>query len=682
MMGFIYRLKPRSMSTNHSSHPQWLLFDILKPFALFCLGSLLLFSLSRLALVIWLYPRVEAVHGLWFIFLQGLRFDLVMLGIALVVPLVLTPVLHLASSSARIWSRLVVIYLAICFGLFIFMEAATPSFINQYDLRPNIWFIEYLKYPHEVFSTLYKAYSMQLLAAILVTFAGASGIYRMLRKASSGAVVKWYVALPAVPLLFLVCVAMIRSTTDHRPVNPATVAFSNDPLMNTLPMSSAYTVLYAAIQLKNEQKSLRPYGDLAEQKVVEDVRRGMALPDAEFVSADLPTLHHHHATLRTAHKKNLVIILVESLGGEFVGKLGGLPLTPQLDQLAQQGIWFDHMYATGTRSVRGIEAVVSGYLPTIARSVVKLPRSQTHFFTIASALHDQGYSTSFIYGGEGQFDNMASFFTGNGFDKAVDQKDYENPVFLGSWGVSDEDLFAKADREFTESHKNGPFFSLVFTTSNHTPFEFPDGRIKLYEQPMYSRNNAVKYTDYAIGEFFRKARKSSYWDDTVFLVIADHNSRVFGSDLVPIQGFHIPALILGKDVAPRVVSRVASQIDMVPTLLSMIGVDALIPATGIDLTRPDIKNIPGRAVMQFSNNLAYMENDRVVILRPGQSAKFFTYLGDGKLASADKADPALLEKALANSIWPTMAYNKHLYRVIDMEQMKFKNIINLSENNP
>jgi phosphoglycerol transferase MdoB-like AlkP superfamily enzyme len=166
-----------------------------------------------------------------------------------------------------------------------------------------------------------------------------------------------------------------------------------------------------------------------------------------------------------------------------------------LDALAGKGWMFDHLYATGTRSVRGIEAVVSSFTPTPARSVVKLGKSQHDFFTIADLLHRRGYHNQFIYGGESHFDNMKSFFLGNGFNEIIDQNDYENPNFEGSWGVSDEDLLDRAHEEFIRLHDAGqPFFSLVFSSSNHDPFEFPDGRIALYEQPKQIMPSAVFLT--------------------------------------------------------------------------------------------------------------------------------------------------------------------------------------------
>ena len=201
-------------------------------------------------------------------------------------------------------------------------------------------------------------------------------------------------------------------------------------------------------------------------------------------------------------------------------------------------------------------------------------------------------------------------------------------------GVSDEDLFDKANETFTQLQNEGkPFFSLVFSSSNHDPFEFPDGKIELYEQPKATRNNSAKYADYAIGYFFKLAKQSNYWKDTVFLVIADHDSRAAGASLVPIKHFHIPALILGDHVEPRRDSRLVSQIDMPTTLLSIAGVSGNYPMIGFDLTQ-DVN--PNRAFMQFDQTQALMKgNHDVVIQTPNSKAKGYVY---------DKEKDTLTEK--------------------------------------
>jgi phosphoglycerol transferase MdoB-like AlkP superfamily enzyme len=400
---------------------------------------------------------------------------------------------------------------------------------------------------------------------------------------------------------------------------------------------------------------------MAQSEIVDLVRLGMDVDATEFTSSTLPTLHLQRHPPSSNKPMNLVIVVEESLGAEFVGSLGGLHLTPNIDRLANEGIWLSHLYATGTRSVRGLEAIVSGFTPTPARSVVKLPGSQRDFFTLAELLGEVGYRTSFIYGGEAQFDNMRRFFMNNGFQKVVDEKDYENPVFTGSWGVSDEDLFDKAHAEFSSMGEQ-PFFSLVFTSSNHSPFQFPDGRIELYDEQKNTVNNAVKYADYALGRFIDTAKQSNYWDNTVFLIVADHNSRVYGNEIVPIERFHIPGLIVGGSVSPAVFGPVASQIDLAPTLLSLIGVSGEHPMIGHDLTKTAAKNGPGRAIMQFHATQAYMEGEQVAVLQKDLPAREFRFR-DGRLIPADTTNDGLVAKALAHASWSSMAYEKSLYRV-------------------
>ncbi|MDF4951762.1 LTA synthase family protein, partial [Vibrio parahaemolyticus] len=257
-------------------------------------------------------------------------------------------------------------------------------------------------------------------------------------------------------------------------------------------------------------------------------------------------------------------------------------------------------------------------------------KSQTGFFTIADLLKAQGYHTQFIYGGEANFDNMKTFFFGNGFDQIVEEDDYNNPSFVGSWGVSDEDLYNKANEEFERLSKSDkPFFSLVFTSSNHSPYEYPKGKIEPYDSEYMTRKNAVKYSDYALGTFFEKAKKSSYWDDTIFIVIADHDARVSGANLVPVKHFHIPALILGKGIQPRKDDRIANNIDMPPTLLSLIGVDAKTPMIGRDLTKP-LAREDERAMMQYDKNFGYLTRDNLVVLSPGEKVSTLAYAFKGQ----------------------------------------------------
>ena len=642
------------------------------PFACFSLFALCLLGFSRLGLALWQADRVSAVDGWGTILLQGLRVDFATLCWVWGIPAMFTMLLAGPHGAGRVWLSLMRVWLTLSLWLMVFLEISTPAFITEYGVRPNRLYIEYLIYPKEVLSMLWTGRKGELLLAVLVSLLTLWGGWRLSGRLLGGLSLPRWTLRPVFALLILAIGFLgARSSLGHRALNPAMVAFADDPLVNALTVNSSYSLFFAIKQLGNEEDAASMYGTLPDERVIEIVRAESGRPAAAFDSVSLPSQSFNPAS-HQGKPKNLVILLQESLGAQFVGSLGGLPLTPNIDALSRQGWAFEQLYATGTRSVRGIEAVVTGFTPTPAQAVVKLGKSQTNFFTLADLLKQRGYSTSFIYGGESHFDNMRSFFLGNGFSQIVEQKDFKDPVFEGSWGASDEDLMAKANDTFEALHKEGkPFFSLVFSSSNHDPFEFPDERIELYEQPKATRNNAAKYADYAIGEFFRKAKQSEYWKDTLFLVIADHDSRVGGASLVPIPRFHIPGVIVGDGIAPKQDRRTVSQIDMAPTLLSLMGISASYPMLGQDLTRtPD--DWPGRAIMQYDKNFALMRGKDVVILQPEQAAEGFVYDATAQTLRPAPQSDAMKEQALGLALWGSMAYQQGLYRTADTTETATK----------
>ena len=631
-----------------------------KPLLLVCIGIFLVLLLSRLALVLWQWNRVISADMLRPVFIQGARFDLVLIGMFMVIPMLLYPILGTSSILLPLWKTLLMVVVPAILLLVVLMEFSTPSFADQFDARPNVLFFEYFEHPAEVIATLWGAYRLPLIAGnlllLIIAWLTISSLWSYLPNIQPA---PFLPSLLAGAVLAIGSGILARSTFDHRPVNPSTVALSEDALVNDLALNSSYTMLYAAYEMRNESKGGFRYGTMNAQTAIDVVKRNMNVDVEDFTSSINPTLHTFHATRAARPRKNLVIILEESLGAEFVGALGGKDLTPNLDSLKSQGLWFEQLYATGTRSVRGIEAVITGFPPTPARSVVKLSKSQRHFYTLADQLGKEGYTTSFIYGGEAQFDNMRRFFMNNGFQSVIDHNNYKNPIFDGSWGVSDEDLFNRAHEEFS-GMGDQPFFSLVFTSSNHTPFDFPDGRITLFDKDnKQTVNNAVKYADHALGQFVEKAKQSDYWNNTVFLIVADHNSRVVGAELVPIKRFHIPGVIIGGSIDPDQYTKVASQIDLPPTLLSLIGISGEHPMIGHDLTKVTSDHI-GRAIMQFNAIQAYMQEDRVVIMQRDIPPAYY-YYNNGELKESKAPFPELSTSALAHSTWASDTYERARY---------------------
>ncbi len=644
--------------------------NYLTPIIKFTLFSLIFLSASRLGLALWQSSRLHGSNEWIQLFFGGFRVDISTLCYLLILPALLHAVFSGSHLIGRIWQFIFRVWITLGGWLLVYMEVATVPYILEYDLRPNRIFVEYLIYPKEVSSMLWNGYKLELFIGLVVSII----TVRFLWKASARwfsdlSYPKWYYRQVVAVILVALGVLGARNSLGHRPMNPAMVAFSTDPLVNDLALNSSYSVIFAMSQMESESSALTMYPKMDTKEVITTIRKQSELDASAYVSDKYPTLAYREAS--GTKKKNIVILLLESHGAQFVKSLGGKDLSPNIDDLIHTGWAFTNLYATGTRSVRGIEAVTSGFPPTPARAIVKLGKSQNNYFTIADVLEKQGYATQFIYGGESHFDNMKRFFLGNGFNNIQDAESFTNPVYVGSWGASDEDAFNKANEQYTQfTNENKPFFSMVFTTSNHTPYGYPDGRIKHVNEPAATRENAVKYSDYAVGEFFKKAKQSNYWDNTIFLVIADHDARTYGDQIVPIPHFHIPAIITGGGIEPKMDNRLVSQLDMPTTLLSLAGISAYTPMIGYDLTR-DLPVEKQRALMQRDKTFALMdENHDVVVFQPQKPAQTFHYDSKSEALNEVKLSPEVVKEAQAYALWGSIMYRNNFYSQLKDYQIK------------
>ena len=317
-------------------------------------------------------------------------------------------------------------------------------------------------------------------------------------------------------------------------------------------------------------------------------------------------------------KKNIVLITVESLSADFLTRYGSVDgITPNLDTLMERSLVFDNLFATGNRTVRGLEAVTLCIPPSSGESLVKRPDC-SGFFSTGDVLRNQGYTTAFIYGGDSYFDNMGAFFSGCGYE-IVDKKDYDKDAILFSniWGTSDEDSYREAMKRFDNA--DGPFFAHIMTISNHRPYTYPDGRIP--GNPM-TRKAAVQYTDYAIGQFLAEASGHPWFSETVFVILADHCASSAGKTSLPLDCYHIPALIYSPGfIEPRVVEKTCSQIDLMPTLFSLLGFSYDSRFYGQDILSDDFRE---RAFMATYQDLGFYADGILTVLSPVRRIQQFS----------------------------------------------------------
>ena len=632
----------------------------LKPIFSFFLIGLSITTISRILLFFVFKERVVENPNYGQLFLIGLRFDLILMCYIAFLPTVLISLLP--DSVLKHFKKFFNIYFIFFLFLFLLMELSTLDFINQYDTRPNRLFLDYLIYPKEVVGTLLKSYLPSLIITTILLGIALFFAFKHGKKIFYPFDSTYKTKLLLFPLVaFFLFFGARGSLTSKRPINASNAIFCSDQMTNSLGLNSLYTVAFAAYSIKNEG-DVKKYGKMDELEAYTRVKKYMDV--TEFIPGEVPFLHLQKPDAPQP-KYNVVIFLQESLGAEYVGCLNGLPLTPELDKLSKEGLLFTNLYCTGTRSVRGIEQVTAGFLPNPSESIVKLGGSQQGFFTLADAFGRQNYDTSFIYGGMANFDNMASFFNGNGFKNIIDETDFDKDgkkyAMKGTWGYSDEDLAVKAN-EYYKNLGNKPFFSLMFSTSNHEPFEFPDGRIDLYEQPKNTVHNAMKYADFSIGKFFELAKKEAYFKNTIFVVIADHNTRTYGKNLVPVNKFHIPALIIAPNVEKgSTYDNLASQMDIPSTVLALSGITTKTPMPGRNLLKLP-KGTKGRTIMLFHETYAFRVEDDIVILNPNTKPLQFKVKSDTELIPV-ALNEELAKDALAHIVASSNMYKNRVYKI-------------------
>lgn len=381
-------------------------------------------------------------------------------------------------------------------------------------------------------------------------------------------------------------------------------------------------------------------GDEAKLLPILQDRLGVTAPDQK---SPLTRMVKHDGP---AKKYNLMLVTVESFSAFFLSEFGskeGAGLTPNLDALAKESLFFTNLYATGTRTVYGLSAITLSIPPIPGNSIVRRPENE-NLFSLGGVLNKQGYVSKFIYGGFGYFDDMNHFFEGNGY-QIIDRASFtdDEVTFSNAWGVADEDLFRKAIQEADKAHAAGqPFFNMLMTTSNHRPFTYPDGKIDIPSPG--KRPGAVKYTDYAIGQLIAESKKHPWFDNTIFVIVADHTASSAGKEQLEPGKYHIPMLVYAPGIIePGRFDRMMSQIDIAPSLMHLLNISYESRFYGQDVFDPHEQE---RAFISNYQQLGYISGDSLVVLKPIKNVTYYSQGADGRYMKVN-AMPSLLEEALS-----------------------------------
>ena len=579
--------------------------------------------IAGVALAIWLLLRVVLtlqvglmqmdISEILGAFFKGFCFDIAALAY-LIVPWLLVSAIAPNAWRNKAWmvkARWVVAFL-VMFGL-VFGAVSEFIFWQEFTTRFNFIAVDYLIYTNEVIGNIRESYPVPLilLAIALLVLAVLLVLSKWVRFDTTPQSTK--------KKLSLIIAAFALPVLSYQLVNVDQMEFSKNAYANELAGNGIFS--FSAAARRNELDYDKFYKTISQT----DALRTLKAVGAER-NAIRPVSEARLGPFKRA-PKNVVLISVESLSADYLGTYGNKQnLTPYLDKLASESLVFDKLFATGTRTVRGLDALSIGIPPVPGQAIVHRPNSD-HLAGIGEILRAQNFETFFIYGGYGVFDNMNSYFRSNNY-KVIDRTDFDASTIEAEnvWGVDDESLFNNSIKQFdalaqASDKTQKPFFAYIMTTSNHRPYTFPEGKIDL---PQGKRAGAVKYTDYAIGRLIENAKTKPWFKDTLFVIVADHCSSVAGKTKLPVAKYHIPLFFYAPDLLPAGhYSRLASQIDIVPTLLDVLEKKGSGQFYGQSLFTAAANKTPARAFISNYQELGYYKNDTLIVLSPKQKTEAF-----------------------------------------------------------
>ncbi|MDI3356943.1 sulfatase-like hydrolase/transferase [Pseudomonas sp. UYIF39] len=617
-------------------------------FLLLVTGSwLVIFLLTRTVLL--LTHLDEAGSGFLSVFGIGLLYDLGFIAYA-----ALPMGLYLLLCPPALWRRrghrwFLQGLLTVSLFAMLFTAVAEWLFWDEFGVRFNFIAVDYLVYSDEVLNNLLESYPIGTLLSILAVLAVALSF--VLRKPFNAAL-----DAPLPPMrgrllnalgLLIVAGLSLQLLSQDSPRAQGGNAYQNE-----LASNGPYQ-FFAAFR-NNELDYTQFYSSLPPAIVAQQIRAELSEPNARFIGEDPQDIRRMIDNPGTVRKPNIVLVTIESFSAKYMGSNGDKRnLTPNLDALRKQSLYFNNFYATGTRTDRGLEAITLAIPPTPGRSIVKRVGRESGFASLGQQLTAVGYDSVFVYGGRGYFDNMNAFFSGNGY-RVVDQTSVEESEihFKNAWGMADEDLYKQAlklaDADYA---KQQPFLLQLMTTSNHRPYTYPDNRIDI--KSGNGRDGAVKYTDYAIGQFLDQARQKPWFDNTIFVFVADHTAGSAGMEDLPISNYQIPLFIYApKLIDARETAQLASQIDLAPTLLGLLNLDYQSTFFGRNLLQDN--PLPPRVVVGNYQHLGLFDGKDLAILSPRQGLRRHDEaLTESRESKATASDPLI---ARAITYYQTASY--------------------------
>ncbi len=394
----------------------------------------------------------------------------------------------------------------------------------------------------------------------------------------------------------------IRGSFDIIPMNPSFSYFSSKQFANHASLNTSWNLMYdIKYFLRDKDKQ---FNYMSEKDML--LRVMNILPKKESI----PT-----KSILNSKKPNIIVVILESWTYKAVEPMGGIKgLTPQFNKLCSDGLLFTNIYANGTRTPHSLPAILCGFPSSPEGPILNVPSKAEKLEYITKSLAETGYKSYFFYGGNINFDNMKALINYAAFDKIIEKSDFNKNETTSKWGAHDEVLFNKVLSVLNTG--SSPFFSTILTLSSHEPFDVPMKTVIQGTEVDSMFENSLYYTDKCIGEFMEKASHEAWYNNTLFVFVADHGHHLLleNEDYNSPSHFHIPLLFYGNVLKPEYRgirdSLLGNQSDIPGTILEQLQIKHTQYIWSNDLL---FENRKPYAVYNFKNGFGWCTPDQNIV---------------------------------------------------------------------
>jgi phosphoglycerol transferase MdoB-like AlkP superfamily enzyme len=543
------------------------------------------------------------------------------------------------------------------YGFFIFLITfsflAEVPFWDEYRRRFNFIAVDYLLYTYEVLENIHQSFSLPLLIGIIVFI---TYISIRIAKKKKGYQHTFQNQDSFKTKLFPAVFCFVVLGVFHFNIKNTQAEIFSNINENELAKSGLYS--FFAAYKSNELNYHDFYPTISEKQLYPNILKLIGIEN-EHLTGTAKSIQHYVKNKGAEKTPNVIFIGLESLDARFMKRFGNTKnMTPAIDSLAKKSIFFTKLYATGTRTIRAMEAITLSIPPTPGRSIIKRDNNDS-LYTIGEVFKQKGYTRTFIYGGDSHFDNMTHYFSHNGFDIVDRRKSYrlkedlpthrtriedDQVSFENAWAVCDADVYNTLLKVVDAQHKSKqPFFNFVMTTSNHKPYTYPHGVVDIPSGK--NREGAVKYADKTFEDFFRKAITKPWFKNTVFVIMADHCAYSAGRTELNIKNHHIPAYIFNlKNERPTEVNKLSSQIDIFPTLFGYLNWSYTSNIFGKDISKMTRKE--ERAFIGNHRKVGLLKNNQFLVLETNKTHSFYNWDKSTNTLKSTETDSLFLTEAI------------------------------------